>query len=275
VTSFVCEVMVEEENQVEVGWDVQSSRFQKDLRIEEVSLELADKALKSLGGRPLPSGDYAVVISPRVATQMLSLVGNALSAEAVQQGRSFFKGLKGMRVGSDLINITDDPLRLDGLNSAALDDEGVPHKKMDVIDGGILRDFFYDLRSSSKEGRESNGHGLKQTLGSGPRPQPTNLFFEQGTSKKDELLASDRRVFEIEDVMGFHMANPVTGEFSLGASGFFYERGQFVHAVRGVTIAGRVGEVIKNTIGVGSNLKWYGNFGSPSLLVSSLTVAGT
>jgi PmbA protein len=74
--------------------------------------------------------------------------------------------------------------------------------------------------------------------------------------------------------MGLHTADPVTGEFSLGASGFFYRNGEFEHAVRGVTVAGRLSDLLTGVAMIGDDLTWFGSTGAPSLLVTGLTVAG-
>jgi len=74
--------------------------------------------------------------------------------------------------------------------------------------------------------------------------------------------------------MGLHTADPISGDFSLGASGIIYHKGEIVKSVRGVTIAGNILDILNNTILVGNDLRFYGNLGSPSLIVENITVAG-
>jgi PmbA protein len=144
-----------------------------------------------------------------------------------------------------------------------------------LIKEGVLKDYLYDLRTSSKEGKESNGHGFRASLGAQPQPHPTNFYLKPGTETEEALLNSHPKVFYLWDVMGLHMADPITGDFSFGASGLMFERGQLTQAVRGVTIAGRLIEVLKNVVAVGKELVWYEARGTPNFLVSKLTVAGT
>jgi PmbA protein len=89
------------------------------------------------------------------------------------------------------------------------------------------------------------------------------------------MLSSGPKVFLLREVMGLHMADPITGEFSLGGSGYLYENGRFSGPVRGVTIAGSVGDMLKAVSAAGDDLRWYGSVGAPSLLVTGLTVAGS
>jgi PmbA protein len=168
----------------------------------------------------------------------------------------------------------DDPLNPNGLESAAFDDEGTPHQICPIVVDGVLKDYFYDIYSAGKDKRETNGHGMKESLGSLPQPSPTNFYIKPGLTSFDELTHSHKKVFLVRDVMGLHMVDPVTGEFSLGASGSLYENGAFSHAVRGVTLAGTFSELLKKVIGVGIDLTWYGSRGTPSLLISSLSVGG-
>jgi PmbA protein len=272
--AIVGEVLAEKEGESEVAWDAQENRFFKKLSFEDFSASLADDAVRSLGGRPLPSGPIPVVIHPRVGAQLLSLLSSALSAEAVQMGRSFLRNCKGEIVAGSLVNLMDDPFLPEGIASESFDDEGTPHQKIDVIKNGRLENYYYDLRSAAKEGLGSNGFGMKEGIESLPHPQATNLYMAPGTTTVSDMLASASQVFYVHEVMGLHMADLVTGEFSLGASGYLYENGKYERPVRGVTIAGELKTIFKNIKAVGSNLTWKGSFGAPSFLISHLTIAG-
>lgn len=273
--TFMVEVLAEEKGQTEVAWEFQSRRFAKGLSLERVAENTAALVLRSLGGRPLPSGRYPVLVPPRVGAPFLSLLSEALSAEAVQRSRSFLKGCLNQPVASSVVTFVDDPFLAEGVQSAAFDDEGVPHQTLAVIEDGTLKSYFHDLRSSSADSVEPTGHGIKASLAAAPRPNPTNFYMKPGKSHVGDLLSAHPRLFVLQDVMGLHMADPMTGEFSLGASGFLYEKGSFQRAVRGVTIAGQLKDFFKKITAVGDDLTWYGSFGAPSFLVEALAVAGT
>lgn len=272
--SFMAEILAVEGGETEVAWDFQASRFSKDVNVAEVAERVAAHAVRSLGAGPVPSGRYAVVVHPRVGTQLLHLIAEALSAEAVHLGRSFLAGWKGRRIASPLVTLVDDPLLAGGLRSAAFDDEGTPHRSVTAVREGNLEDYFTDVRSASRDRRESNGHGLKESLAAAPSPHPTNFFLKPGVSSVDGLLSAEPVVFHLLDVMGLHMADPVTGEFSLGASGALYERGRFTRSVRGVTVAGTLRECFDKVAAVAEDLTWYGDVGAPSFLVSDVSVSG-
>lgn len=273
-TSVMAEILAEEGPSTEVAWDSVQARFGHQLDLDQMAISLADNAVKSLGGQPISSQLYSVVLHPRVGVQILSLLAGALSAESVQRRKSFLKGLLGKKVSSPQITMIDDPFRPDGLASAPFDDEGSVHQRLAVVEKGILKDYFYDLRTASKDGRTSNGHGGRPVLGSAPTPRPTNFYIEAGPHTGEALLASEEKVFLVREVMGLHMADPISGEFSLGASGYLYEKGVFSKPVRGVTIAGQLNSLLNNVEAVGNDLTWYGAYGAPSILIPRMSVAG-
>ena len=274
VSSFSLEVLAAEGQTTEAGWDFEGHRLGKNLSLKQIVLQTAADAVRSLGGSPMSTGRYAVVFHPRVGGQLLDLVGEALSAEAVQRGRSFLRGLTGKAAAAKVVTIVDDPFLPDGMASGAFDDEGVPREKLEPVTSGVLSTYFYDLRSAAREARASNGRASKESFGSPPRPGSTNLFIRPGEAKLQEMLSSSKKVFLLREVMGLHMADPITGEFSLGASGLLYENGAFVRPVRGITIAGTLSGVLNSIEAVGNDLRFYGTTGSPSLLVGGMSIAG-
>lgn len=273
-TSFLVEVLAEEAQETEISWEGLAARFGSDIKKKDVLLEAARMAVLALGGKPLASGVYTILIHPRVGTQLLSLLAQALSAQAVQAGRSFLKDLLGKEVGSKNLSVVDDPGRPHGLASTLFDDEAVPCSSLPVIEKGILKNYFYDLRTAKKAHVSSNGRGFRPGLGNSPSPQPTNFFIEPGVFSMEQLLSAEKTVFLLHDIMGLHMAEPVTGEFSLGASGFLYENGRLLRPVRGMTLAGTVSSLLKNATAVGNTVHWMSSFGAPPLLVNGLTLSG-
>jgi PmbA protein len=273
-TRFVAEILAEEQGETEVAWDSASVRFGRDLNIDNLAIDLAQHAVGALGGRAIPTGNYAVVLAPRVGVQILELISEALSAQAVQMGRSFLAGQKGQMIGSLVLTIVDDPLLPMGVASTGADDEGITRTAFTPVAEGMLTDFFYDLRTAAREGRSTNGRGHRSTVGSSPAPSATNLYVRPGKSSVINMLAAAESVFLVRDVMGLHMADRITGEFSLGAAGVLYKNGVASQAVRGVTMAGTVSEVLKKVQTVGNDFRWYGSLGCPSLFIRSLSIAG-
>ncbi|MBV9079867.1 MAG: TldD/PmbA family protein, partial [Elusimicrobia bacterium] len=208
VASFSLELLADEGPHVEAAWDHRAERISSRLKISDVAEVTAEQAIRALGGKSLPTGKYPVVLHPRVGAQLLDLVGGALSAEAVQKGRSFFARQLGKPVASPLVSIVDDPLKVGGVASGAFDDEGVPSTPLSPVRRGVLEALFYDLRSATRDRVVSNGRASKPGLGSPPHPASTNLFVEPGVSAVEALLSSAPTVILLREVMGLHMADP-------------------------------------------------------------------
>ena len=105
-------------------------------------------------------------------------------------------------------------------------------------------------------------------------PLLSNFFIEQGRGTLKDLLGEMGTGFWIRDVIGVHTADPVTGDFSLGASGQWVEEGDGKFPVRGVTISGNLHEILKRVVRVGGESRFYRSFGSPPLLIDSIDVGG-
>ena len=102
----------------------------------------------------------------------------------------------------------------------------------------------------------------------------TNLYLEPGRGTLDDLIASVERGLLVTDVMGMHTANSISGDFSVGAAGFWIEKGKKAYPVREIAIAGNILDVMKNVDAVGGDLRFSGRIGSPSLRIKELSIGG-
>ena len=239
-----------------------------------VGKEAARRAVRMLGARPVATGKVPVVFEPYVATGFLGLLSPALSAEAVQKGRSLFAGKVGVRVASDLINIADDGALPGGIASTPFDGEGVPTSRTGLISNGILNGYLHNTYTASKDGVTSTGNGVRGSFKSTPEVGSTNFFIEAGKSSPDEIISGIKSGFYVTEVMGMHTANPISGDFSLGAAGLWIENGRIASPVRGVAMAGNILDLLKNVEAVGSDLTFFGGRGSPTLLIKEMSISG-
>lgn len=273
--TVLIEALAEDKGETQSAWDFRCRGRIDSAEFESMAMSVAQHAVDSLGAKPLTSGDYAVVFHPSVVSQLMGLFSEALSSESVQLGKSFLRGMMNRSIASDLVTFEDNPHLDGGVASAAFDDEGSPTEQIILVKNGVLSDFFYDSRTASKAQRKTNGHGYKESLGQSPKPGASNFSLRPGSVKTADMLLSEPSLFYVWDVMGMHMADPITGEFSLGASGFFYQKGKRQQAVRGVTLAGTILDLLKKIKSVGPDLTWYGDRGAPHILVSPMAIAGS
>jgi PmbA protein len=272
-------VITEDAGDTQVGFDFGLGRALSTLDAEAVAGSAARRGLRVLGASKVSSQRLPVVFDPYVAGQFLGVLGRALTGEAVQKGRSLFAGRLGDKVGASNLTLTDDG-RLEGAPGAApWDDEGVATTRTEVIRDGILESFLFDTVSARREGTASTGNAARAGFKSVPHAAPSNLAFAPTGEDRDEVLVRAGRAFYVQDLHGVHSgANPISGDFSVGATGLLVEGGDLSRPVKEVTIAAPMLEILERVAGVASDLRWLpfaGSYGGATTLVSEMTVAGT
>ena len=266
-------VAAEGEDQ-QTGFGLQYRLKYKDLDPKQVGEEAAEKAVRMLGAKEINTQRATVVLDPYVATNFLGLIAPALSAEAVQKGRSLFAGKVGKSVGSSLLTIIDDGAMEGGVISAPMDGEGVPAGKTVLVDEGELRGYLHNTYTAAKDGVQSTGNGTRGSFKGTPEVGTTNFYIAPGNTPRDQLLSQVDKGLYITEVMGMHTANPISGDFSVGASGLWIENGQFTKPVRGVAIAGNIMDLLNAIDCIGSDMTFFVGKGSPTLRIARMTISG-
>lgn len=268
------EVVAEDRGESQAGWDFDISRFFDKLEIEAVGRRAARKALDLLGARNIPSVKTAVIIDRTVAEELLSIIASGFSAENVQKKKSLFIGKLGQSVLSPLITVKDDGLREGGIGTAPADDEGVPMSAKTVVEKGTLAMYLYNTYTANKDRTNSTGNAVRGGFKGVPGVGVTNLFIEPAKLTPEEVISGTGKGLYVMEIMGAHTANPISGDFSVGATGFWIEKGKIAYPVREVTIAGNILDVMKNIDAVCGDLRFAGKIGSPTLRIRDLSVAG-
>ncbi len=265
----------------EVGWDFEVSHFFNDLDAKRIGQSAGRKALERLGGRRIPSGVTSVLLRNHVASEFLSLFAHSFLADQVQKGKSPLKGKQGERLFSSLLTLVDDGLYPKGISTAPIDGEGMPGQRTSLVVQGELTGYLYDRYWAHREnlsspGRrvESTGNSRRHGIKSPPGVGISNFFIEPGNHPYPELVKNLSQGLVVEEVMGLHTVDPISGDFSLGCSGDWIERGEKIYPVKSIAIAGNLFELFRKITGVGEDLKFYGAVGSPSLLVKDLFISG-
>ena len=273
--------VAEESGESEVGWDFDVSHFFNDLDVEKVGRSAGRKALERLGGRRILTGAYPILLRNQVASEFLSLLAHSFLADQVQKGKSPLKGKQGEKCFSSLLTVVDDGLYPKGISTAPIDGEGMPSQRTTLVAKGELVSYLYDRYWANRENLSlsvprlgstgnSQRHGIKAPPGVGV----SNFFIEPGDFDPSKLTENLFHGLVVEEVMGLHTVDPISGDFSLGCSGDWVERGEKVHSVKSVAIAGNLFELFREVTGVGRDLRFFGGVGCPSLLVKELTISG-
>ncbi|WP_298500315.1 TldD/PmbA family protein [uncultured Methanobrevibacter sp.] len=264
-------VTIQKDGRIATAYNSQSSRF-FDMDGEKLAQEVCDLAKSSLDTKPIETGDYSVVLDYYAATGLLQTFMSAFNGENVMRGRSILKDRTGSEIANPTLTITDNPLLEKGLLSTKCDGEGSVSQKTDLIKDGVLNSFIYDIYTANKEGVKTTSNGYRGSYLSTPMISPSNLEFK---------FSEMRNLDEIESgvlttsVLGAHTANPISGDFSVEASNAFkIENGELADPIDKAMISGNIFEIMKKVEGLNCEIKQYGPYIIPKLLVHDLRVVG-
>lgn len=242
--------------------------------------EAADRARALLGARPCPTGTYTVVLDREVGAALLSYVAQALSADAVQKGRSVFAGRLGERLASSLVSLDDDGLASPGMASNPFDGEGVARRVTTLLADGILCTYLHNSYTARKAGKglESTGNAARASYRATPKVGASNLVVRPGLGTLDDLVARVGTGLYVDNVSGLHSGvNVISGEISVGITGRLIEGGALARPVREATIAGDFVNLLGSVSDLAADQRWiplYGSACTPSLAVTGVAVSG-
>lgn len=276
-----CYVMAiaEEGDDTEIGFEFGLARGGSGLDADWVARGAVERAVGILGADKIQSARLPVVFDPYTAARFLGVVASALTAEAVQKGRSLFAGRIGEEVAASGISLVDDGRIEGGPRSAPWDAEGVPTRRTELIADGVLASFLYDTKTARRENRSSTGNAARGGFKSPPGVAPTNLALEPTGETRADVWRAAGRAFLVTDLHGVHSgANPVSGQFSVGATGMLLEGGQAVQPVKEVTVAAPMLDILRSVQAVADDRRWIpfgGSYGGATTLIGEMTVAGS
>jgi len=244
-----------------------------------IGREGGERATAMIGATKPPSRSCPVVLDPTVAASFVGILGRGLGASAVQRGRSPFAGRVGSETAAQAFALSDDGLDPDGPASSPFDGEGVPRRRTALIEDRTLRTYLYDTYSARRGGAASTGNAGRGGYRVLPGVAPSNLIVAPGGLSFEELLRAAGEGVLVTDVAGLHSGvNPVSGVFSVGASGLAVRGGELAEPLREFTIAGDLVSMLGAVEAVGDEPRWVpfgGSVSTPPLLIGAMTVAGS
>ena len=264
-------VTIQKDGQIATAYNSESSRF-FDIDNEKLSKEVCELAKSSLDTKPIETDDYSVVLDYYAATGLLQTFIGAFNGENVMRGRSILKDKIGETIANQTLTIVDNPLLEKGMATSKCDGEGSASKSTELIKNGVLNSFIYDIYTANKENTVTTSNGHRGSYMTTPMISPSNLEFKFSETK--DLEEIDKGVLTTS-VLGAHTANPISGDFSVEASNaFIIENGELTDPINKAMISGNIFEIMKNVEGLNSEIKQYGSFIIPKLLVHDLRVVG-
>ena len=255
--------VAKDENSMERDYEYSSKCHLEDLEdAEKLGKLAADQTIRKLSPKKIGSEKISIIFDKRIAKGMLSAFASAISSSAISRWTSFLKDKINQKIFADSINVFDKPDILKGLGSRSFDNEGVKTDTLKLVDNGILKNYLIDTYNGKKLSLKSNGR-----CGGA-----SNLYFENGSMSYKDLLNSSSKSLYITETIG-HGSNIVTGDYSVGATGFLVENGEFKYPINEITIAGNFKDMFQN-ITLANDLDFKYSTNSPTMKIEGMVVAG-
>ncbi len=242
----------------------ETSRDAADLQdTESVGRRAGERAVRRLGARKIATTQAPVLFEAPVASSLLGHFVSAVSGGNLYRKSSFLLDSAGKQIFAPLVSISEQPHLAKGLASAPFDEEGVATRPRDVVQGGMLQGYFLGSYSARKLGLKSTGNAGGNY----------NLVLRDTGSDFAGLLRTMGEGLLVTELLG-HGVNPVTGDYSRGAAGFWVEKGEIAYPVQEITIAGNLKDIFRGIAAVGNDVIRRGSRQCGSILIERMTIAG-
>ena len=228
-----------------------------------VGRKAGERAVHRLGARKIATTQVPVLFEAPVAASLLGHFVAAVSGGSLYRKSSFLLDSAGKQIFASMVNVNEQPHVAKGLASAPFDEEGVATHPREVVQGGVVEGYFLGSYSARKLGLKSTGNAGGNH----------NLVLRDTGSDFRGLLRMMGEGLLVTELLG-HGVNPVTGDYSRGAAGFWVERGEIAYPVQEITIAGNLKDVFRGIVAVGNDVMRRGSRQCGSILVERMTVAG-
>ena len=267
-------VVAEKGDQKNTGGESCSRVFFADLlSLEVVAAEASRKAWELLDPVMIQTQRAAVIFDRDVARSLFGGVISAINGERVLQGASFLRDSLNKQFATALVTMIDDGILPKGQASSPFDGEGVPTMKNTLIGNGVLKSFIYNVKAAKRAGVKSTGNASRGGFSSLPGIGVHNVYLASGKNTRDEIIASTKKGLLLREVTGYGI-DPVNGNFSGGATGFWIINGEIAHPVKGLTIAGKASEILNGIDMMGNDLDLNKSFAAPTFRVADMQLGG-
>ena len=262
-----------DETQTGFGFSVGRSPHEFDLN--RAAREAADRATRLLGAIKPQSKRTTVVLDPYVTAQFLRVLSGSFSGENVQKGRSFFAERLGEAVANPMITLIDDPTNPLAYSATELDGEGLAARRNVLIENGVLKTFLHSSYSARRGKTKSTGNAVR--TGGTPGVGCLAMQLAPGTASQEELIRNVDDGVLIQMVQGLHSGvNPISGDFSTGASGLLINNGQVGAPVREFTIASTLQKMLLDVVAIGGDVDWLPMAANGmTLVIRDVTLSGS
>ena len=239
---------------------------------ETVGRIAAERTLRRLNARKVPTQKVPVIFEPRTARQILGDIFDAVNGSSIYRQASFLAGKLGDKIASEALTVVDDATIPGLFGTAPFDDEGLASRRTMVIERGVLKSYLLNTYSARKLNLKSTGNASRGVTGNAGIG-PGNFFIEAGSFLPEQIIAGVSNGLYVTELIGGG-GNTVTGDYSSGAAGLWIENGKLTYAVSEITIAGNMKQMLQAIDQVGSDLEFRSSMAAPTILIGEMTISG-
>jgi PmbA protein len=254
------------------GWGDSQRHLAALEKPEQLGEQAARRALRKLGARKVATQEVPIVFEASATEELLEDFFEVVSGEAIFRRSSFLLGKLGEQIASEHLTIIDDGRMPGAVGSRPFDGEGLPTRRTIVVENGLLRSYLLNTYTARKLGLRSTANAVRGLVGA-PGVGLNNFFIAPGEYSPEEIIASVKKGFYVTEMIGFGF-NPVTGDYSRGASGIWIEDGRLSYPVEEVTIAGNFRQMLRGIQMIGNDLRFRGKVAAPTIKLSKMMVSG-
>ena len=268
--------LADDGDETQTGFGFSVGRSPDEFDLAKASREAADRATRLLGATKPTSRRTTVVLDPYVTASLLGVIASTLNGEAVSKGRSLFKDRVGDVVASPLFTLVDDPTNSLAYTATDLDGEGLAARRNVLIADGVLQGFVHNSYSARRVGTRSTGNAVRGGFKSTPGVGCIALQLSPGSRDQAALVADVDDGVLVQSVQGLHSGvNPISGDFSVGASGLTISNGTVGAPIREFTIASTLQRMLLDVVEVGGDVDWLPmSAAGVSLVIRDITLSG-
>ena len=268
--------LADDGDETQTGFGFSVAREPSGFDLDKAARDAADRATRLLGATKPPSKRLTIVLDPFVTAQFLGVMSSTLDGESVVKGRSLFRDRLGEAVASELVTLVDDPTNPDAYTATEVDGEGLAARRNVLIESGTLRQFVHNSYSARRAGARSTGNATRGGFAGTPGVGCLAIQLQPGTRSQAALLADVDDGLLVQEVSGLHSGvNPISGDFSTGASGMLIRDGQVGAPVRELTIASTLQRMLLDVVEIGNDVDWLPiRAAGVSLVIRDVTMSG-
>ncbi len=264
-------LIVEKDKEAKMEWDFAIDEDVDRLDLKRIMANAYNRAVKVCNSSPTYTGNYPLLLENRSAGEFLDVLLKSFLAENVYKKRSI---ISDEVTFSPVIDIVEDPSNPSGSRTFYFDGEGVRAEKKLIVEQGKTKNLFFDSFYGRKYGRKSSGNSIRLKVSSPPQNGYSNVFLKSHNMDLESTIKSIGKLVVVTSLIGMHLVNPVSGDISVGFEGYLLEKGEYIKALSNMTLSGNLKQLFDNVVTAGSDISFYGNTGSPSVLVSEMCLTG-